>query len=281
MANRINTPALWIVADLLLDAIVRLDTDEALTHGPDHQAHALVDLVPGGGALHAAVGAVAAGFHPIHVLAGMGQFGSVGNAGVIEKLFATDGVEFHLDEQQTSIAITVLVHVGTTSRLLFSRPSPYALRLEHVKEVLNATRTGLSGFLYLSGYVLFDKQRTSVAREVLRYAQDSGLTTVLDVVPHRIYSRVTASEFIQLTQHVNVLISGAPTLARIFRHDAKDLLHLPVESDLIFFDDGHFTVRRSGSTPVTGPGPTHEGPWRGVHDRFAMGLLATHFGGLQ
>jgi len=192
-----------------------------------------------------------------------------------------DGVQLHLDMQETSVAITVLVHVGTTSRLLFSRPSPYALRLDYVQDVLHATRTATPSFLYMSGYVLFDKGRTSEAIAVLQYAQELGFTTVLDVVPHHIYRRVSAMEFTELTRHVNVLISAGPTLARLFQHDIKDLLNLPIRSDLIFFNDGRFSIRREGWAPVSGPGPTHEGPWRGVHDRFAMELLATHFGGMQ
>lgn len=280
-------PEIWIVGDLLLDAVVSLDNPSNLTCAPGHQMNTVVQLLPGGTAMHAAVGAVNAGFQPINVIAAAGQFGPYeqGATSNFRNLFEAalgDNVQLHLDVQPASIAITVLIHVGDDSRLLFSGESPYKLRLEHVLAVLNPTPTASRSFLYMSGYVLFDPRRTHVAQKVLRHSKELGITTVVDIVPHRIYTRISESKFIQMTESAQILISDVNTLARLFQLDSNggNIVHdLPLRTDLIVYDGDRYTIRAQGLPIVNGDFPRKVGPQRGTKDQFAMSLLVTHFVG--
>lgn len=237
--------------------------------------------------MHAAIGAVNAGFRPIHVIAATGQLSPYEPAAnsaaqILFEAALGDKVQLHLDVQRTSTAITVLIHVGNNSRLLFSRASPYELRLEHVLAVLNPSPTASRSFLHISGYVLFDPSRTLVAQEVLRRSQELGITTVVDVVPHRIYMRLSESEFTQVTSNADILISDKHTLARLFRLDADicDVVHdLPYRADLIVFDGASYAIRMQGQPILHGDVPRKAGPQRGSQDQFAMSLLARHFEG--
>jgi len=81
--------------------------------------------------------------------------------------------------------------------------------------------------LYISGYCVSDSTvpRFSATLKAMEYARqtNSGHTpaVVFDVVPHKIYEKVTFDEFLGLTQNIDILISEVATMRRFLGLGSK------------------------------------------------------------
>jgi sugar/nucleoside kinase (ribokinase family) len=81
--------------------------------------------------------------------------------------------------------------------------------------------------LYVSGYCVSDPTlpRFDAALKAMKYAKqqnsEQGPSVIFDVVPHKIYEKVTFDEFLAITQNVDILISEVTTIRRFLGLGSK------------------------------------------------------------
>lgn len=84
--------------------------------------------------------------------------------------------------------------------------------------------------VYISGYCLMDRTAprfdatTTILRELAAAKRGGPPFVVFDVVPHRLYDRLSLEEFLALSRGVEVLISEAATMRRFLGLGSRDEL---------------------------------------------------------
>jgi sugar/nucleoside kinase (ribokinase family) len=115
------------------------------------------------------------------------------------------------------------------------------LSLEDIEEHKNNIAS--CQILYISGYCISDSavprfQATLKAMEYAKQANhQSSPVVVFDVVPHRIYEKMTFDEFLSYTKNVDILISEVSTMRRF--------LGLGSKSEVIDYNMAEDTLKKS------------------------------------
>ncbi|GAA2445148.1 hypothetical protein GCM10010191_72410 [Actinomadura vinacea] len=83
-----------------------------------------------------------------------------------------------------------------------------------------AAEIGRADVLFLDGYALLSPVSRSALRRAALIARERGTLIAFDLVPHDIDARLPAAEVLPLLRLADVVISEAPTLARLFQRPA-------------------------------------------------------------
>lgn len=110
----------------------------------------------------------------------------------------------------------IIIYFGENERVIIAdNRSEVSFNEDDITREMLET-AGNSEILFVSGYTLLSQRPATAVARLMKEAQKQQRLVVLDVVPHKIYKRVTHAEFREYTQSVNVLISEVNTLRRLF-----------------------------------------------------------------
>lgn len=171
--------------------------------------------LPGGTGLNFSAFAAAAGYSPLM----LGKVGSDSAGEAITNWLSARGVgmpRWWRDDGPTGKAIIIRDSAGVRFVVNNIANANHVLSVEDVTD--NALALAYCRVLYVSGYCINDPQvpRYEAALHAMAQAGSGAgsATVVFDVVPHRIYERLSFEKFLDCTKHVDILISEVGTMRR-------------------------------------------------------------------
>jgi len=181
-----------------------------------------VDEIPGGSGLNFCVFAGEAGYRSLLLSkAGEDAAGTVITKWLNQKKIALPPNWI----AQCPTGKALIMRDSSDIRLLINNKhnANHMLDLKDIEK--NKTALASCRVLYISGYTISDPQtlRYRATLKAMEYAKLSSTppVVVLDVVPHRIYEKFTFSQFRELTQNVEILISEVATMRRFLELGTK------------------------------------------------------------
>lgn len=181
-----------------------------------------INEVPGGSGLNFCAFAAEAGYRCLM----LGKTGDDSAGAAITKWL--EARKIGISRQWTSTVPTgkaLIMRDSTDIRLVINNKhnANHTLSVDDIEEYKAPLRS--SRVVYVSGYCISDPHmpRFQATLEAIGYAKTEGdrPTVVFDVVPHRIYEKLTFERFRACTQHVDILISEVATMRRFLALGSK------------------------------------------------------------
>ena len=188
--------AVVVIGDVMTDVIARVDDPLAL--GSDTAARVLTRQ--GGAGANVAAWLAALG-HPVAFVGCVGD-DPFGREAV--QVLATAGVSTHVAIDPIAATGTCVVLVGPDGErtMLPDAGANSALSVQHLPlAVLRA-----ASYLHLSGYTLLNPGSREAGQAALAAAREAGVPTSVDASSAAPLEAVGASEFVRLTEGVNLLL---------------------------------------------------------------------------
>lgn len=214
--------ALLVIGDVGVEVRAPLPGVRFADLDADRLAYAPARLVVAGTAVNLARSAA-------RCFAGVGVLGKVGDddlTPVIRRELRRIGAEDHLlVEPGAPNAVSVMLRDGACGggpgvRLLVVRDDPPGRRLAASEVEAAAARIGEADVLALDGYSLLSPVSGAALRAAARLARDAGTRVAFDVVPHDVDARLPAGDVLPALALADLVISEAPTLARLLGRPA-------------------------------------------------------------
>lgn len=223
--------SLCIIGDLMLDVVTHIP---GLSLGSIKDPKGLttpqqISTYAGGTGVHLAVEGVKQGFAPVAVIGKIGMINGKPDITarlIIEELNALP-LQLHLAEDLQSPTGTAMITflAGNERLLVYSRGANGSFCVQDITEAMYTTVSS-SDIVFVSGYTLLVPDQAKAIVQLLEAARKRGKLTVLDVVPHKIDEFLSLEQFLNIAQHIDVLVSETGTLKRLFpslaRDDGKD-----------------------------------------------------------
>jgi sugar/nucleoside kinase (ribokinase family) len=181
-----------------------------------------INEIPGGSGLNFCVFAENFGYRSL-LLAKIGD----DDAGVfIEKWLKQKKISLPLHSRvQSPTGKAIILRDSSDIRLLINNKqnANHLLALDDIDQ--NSTAIKSSSVLYISGYAIseLDVPRYKATLRAMECARSSHKCPVIvfDVVPHRIYEKISFDEFRKQTQNVDILVSEVATIRRFLQLGTK------------------------------------------------------------
>jgi len=222
--NRIAS--ICVIGDVILDVVAYI-TDARLSLIEQHKGAMLsckIDMLPGGTAVHAAVGAVDAGFRRVSIIGKVGCTNEAHEPDIaaavidgylqgfhIERLFSRVGL--------ASTGIAVMSYLADNTCLVtYDRGANEMLCVDDITASMRECITS-SDVVFVSGYTFLHPTCAEAVMTLMDIANTHGKLVVVDVVPHKLYTVVDPELFRRYTYSAHVLVAELSTIQRFLTSD--------------------------------------------------------------
>jgi sugar/nucleoside kinase (ribokinase family) len=215
-------PSICIIGAILVDSVAYLSNAETtdVRLSLDSWFQGSVEYRVGGTAIHTAQAAKEVGCSSVRVIGIVGSGAPRSSADIwgtmVGDLLAELDVHFEFAvSNQLATGATVTLYVKDGQRVMVADRGANALL--SVSDITEAMREYVrsSNVLYVSGYMLLESCSALAVMELVGDAHSHGVLTVLDVVPHRLYTCISSEQFGEYKRYIDILVGGTRTLQRL------------------------------------------------------------------